>query len=83
MNSPALTDHQRHELTRRLSYREWHNELRTRQMAKALRQADARLDDAADVERALRAANFTEDCIERLAATAVQSATSFLPAVAA
>lgn len=61
-------------IERRQSYREWHNELRTRQMAKALREAGARLDDAADVERALRAANFTEDCIERLAADAAQAA---------
>lgn len=83
MNSPALSDHQRHELTRRLSYREWHNDLRTRQMAQALREAGARLDDTADVERVLRAANFTDDCIERLAADAAQSATSFLSAVAA
>lgn len=64
----------------RQSYREWYNELRTRQMAKALREAGARLDDTADVDRVLRAANFTDDCIERLAADAAKAATPFLPA---
>lgn len=60
----------------RQSYREWHNDLRTRQMAQALLASGARLDDAADVERALRDANFTDDCIERLAAGAAQAAAS-------
>ena len=67
----------------RQSYREWRNELRTRQMAKALREAGARLDDTADVERVLRAANFTEDCIDRLAADAAQSASVIVRPVVA
>jgi hypothetical protein len=60
-------------IERRQSYREWHNELRTRQMAQALAKSGARLDDRAEVERVLREANFTEDCIERLAGDAVAS----------
>lgn len=58
----------------RQSYREWHNELRTRQMAQALAKSGARLDDRAEVERVLRDANFTEDCIERLADSAAWEA---------
>lgn len=76
MNAPAFSSRQQHDLTRPLSYREWHNELRTRQMAKALREAGARLDDTADVDRILRAANFTDDCIERLAADAANTASA-------
>lgn len=67
----------------RQSYREWHNALRIRQMAKVLRDAGANLTDASDVHRALHAANFSEDCIERLAGGAALAAGPSLSANAA
>lgn len=63
---------------RKAAGRDWHNEMRISQMARALSASRIDLSNAAAVLAALRAENFSEDCIARLSTEAVAEAGTIL-----